>query len=381
MGITEIVKRTSLMVFSTLASLEAASCAALRLQIVPGHVPTYHGAANPAFEFWSDINPQFGVWHFPHAEYRHKKACFDVTYRTNSVGARDRERTIESARPRVIVLGDSFVEGYGVKDGARLTDRLEASTGIEHLNFGTSGDFGPTQYLLLYQSLAKHYRHDAVLVEFLPANDFDDDDPGFGKKAFKDRYRPYFVGQDPNYRLEYFLDDITKSSYRTPPDTFRSRLVNFLRETSHAYNLYAYFRAIRDRESAASGKHGPESRYYHFTEAELLRLRFVLQRLTAEGGGRPVTVFTIPTARDLKAYEMSGDAPLSRRLAAMSQEVGFELVDLLPAFARQRPAWRSLFLQCDAHWSEAGNATATNILLSPTRKVAGQPATHTGAAH
>lgn len=345
-------------------TLEVACCAALRLQLVPGYVPTYAPSLPPAHTFWSDINGRFGVWHFPNATYRHKKACFDVTYTTNSAGARDRERTPESAQPRVVVLGDSFVEGFGVEFGARLSDLLESATGVEHLNFGTSGYFGPSQYLLLYQSLAKQYRHDAVLVGLLPANDFSEDDLAFGKRVFSHRYRPYFVGSYPDYRLEYYRGDLGESTFRAPPVTLRSRLRGLLKETSHAYNFYAYFRDLKNFEAGAvEEEKSTDSRYYAFSEEEILRLRYVFGRLIAEAENRPVTVFAIPTIRDLQRYAERGDPPLSRRLREMSIELGFELVDLLPVFAERPESWLSYYHDCDGHWNAAGNAAAAQALL------------------
>src|SRR5215216_5760526 len=61
---------------------------------------------NPVNGFWADINPDFGVWHRSNASYTHEKACFRVTYATNSYGALDRERTQQSVESRVVVLGD-----------------------------------------------------------------------------------------------------------------------------------------------------------------------------------------------------------------------------------------------------------------------------------
>jgi hypothetical protein len=76
--------------------------------------------------------------------------------------------------------------------------------GVEHMNFATSQTFGPVQYLLVYQTLAKRFAHDVVLVGFLPENDFTDSNWEIGQKAFYNRYRPYFVGADSGYELVHF---------------------------------------------------------------------------------------------------------------------------------------------------------------------------------
>ena len=84
---------------------------------------------------WQGHHPDYGVWHQPGISARHVSRCFDVEVRTNSLGARDIERSRESDRPRAIFLGDSFSEGWGVPEAERLSNRLETASGFEHLNF------------------------------------------------------------------------------------------------------------------------------------------------------------------------------------------------------------------------------------------------------
>jgi hypothetical protein len=119
-----------------------------------------------------------------------------VKYQANSYGARDIERSLDAkGRKRVIFLGDSMVEGHGVQLEKRLTNVLEGELNIEHLNFGTGGNFGTTQYYLLYKTLGSKFEHHAVIIGILPTNDFLDDDYNYGQKAHRNRYRPYFIGR------------------------------------------------------------------------------------------------------------------------------------------------------------------------------------------
>jgi lysophospholipase L1-like esterase len=169
-------------------SLVAVETTARVLVARPGRsMKIYRTTRSPVF--WADVDPNFGVWHPANATFHHVGQCFDVTYRTNSYGARDAERArVAPQRRRHVVLGDSFVEGYGVAEGERLTDRLNGATRDEFLNFGTSGGFGTVQELVLYRSLASAFAHADVLVFALPANDFSDNDPKYWPSS---RYRPY----------------------------------------------------------------------------------------------------------------------------------------------------------------------------------------------
>ena len=164
--------------------------------------------------FWFDLNPDFGTCHLPNHSYRQRKGCYDIVYHSNSYGFRDVERERFANQSRVVVLGDSFIEGVGVETSERLTNLLEDNTGKPHLNFGMAGNFGPTQFMLAYQSLASSFEHDAVLIGILPANDFIDDDYELGHQGMANRYRPYLVGEYPNYELVYFQTACTNRAFR-----------------------------------------------------------------------------------------------------------------------------------------------------------------------
>ena len=113
--------------------------------------------------FWKGQYPVFGVWHAPDAVRQHTSRCFRVEYRTNSVGMRDVERSRLSRTPRVAVLGDSFLAGWGLHESERLSNLLERETGIPHLNFAMA-HFGPYQALLAYRKLGCR---DLARVDFM----------------------------------------------------------------------------------------------------------------------------------------------------------------------------------------------------------------------
>lgn len=328
--------------------------------------PSYY-LPNVRSEFWVDIDPVFGVWHRPHSSYRHVRACFDVVYRANSYGARDRERARRSDLARVIVVGDSFIEGYGVPFGRRLSDLLEARTGLEHLNFGSAGHFGPLQYALVYESLARDFDHEAVLVGILPCNDFTDDDPDYARVAYAGRYRPTLEGAYPDYRLVYPSAAPARRAESRGRRAIRLAKA-FLREYTYTYRFLWYLKEHAARTSAAGGPDGSErySGYYDFTDAQFDRMRYALERLVKDAGGRPVAVVAMPLLPDLLRYEREGRATprLSERLGSLCAAMGVEYLDLLPLFHERKAQWDSLYLPCDGHWSAAGHEAAEEMLRS-----------------
>ena len=105
---------------------------------------------------WRTQKELWGSWHKPNAADRHQQQCFDVTYRSNEIGARDRSfnRTKLSSDARYLLIGDSFAEGYGVDFDETAQAQLEKLLPIDVYNFGSDGYFGPVQYYQIYKHLA-----------------------------------------------------------------------------------------------------------------------------------------------------------------------------------------------------------------------------------
>ena len=151
---------------------------------------------------WRTEKHTWGAWHKVNSKAdRHQMSCFDVTYESNDVGARDSIDYLSlSSNNNVAIIGDSMVEGFGVNHVDTFSYKLNGAYGKQGLNFGASGNFGPVQQYLLYKSLIAKIPHNEVIYFFLPANDFYDND-GHKMESFGDRYRPYFFGKD--YEIVY----------------------------------------------------------------------------------------------------------------------------------------------------------------------------------
>ena len=295
----------------SLVCIELLLQAAVRLGYADLDLPSYSIAhAQP---FWQDINADFGVWHPSNAHYRHQKSCFDLVYSSNAQGMRDREVTTTSPTPRVVVLGDSFVEGWGVDNASRFTDRLSSLTGIEHLNFGVAGDFGSTQAFLLYKTLAAKFDHRAVIFTILPANDFFDDLPSPARLKQGARHRPYLIGNYPDYQVTYPAG--TWSADRQWAWHFK----NVLREFWLSYRV-ADHAVQRVQQMIAFWRKSPtfdmlHSFYFDYTSEQFDRLRYAVEGIKAVAGSRPLLIVTIPDGRDYARAAATGiTPPLTRAL-------------------------------------------------------------------
>lgn len=371
-----LLKNTFLAVFVLLLSAEAFSAISINSGLINAPKPSYEV---PSFKpFRGDINKDFGLWRYPNSQLSHVTSCFNVTYKSNSYGARDVERTPGVDGSRTIVLGDSMVGGIGVNQEERFTEKLEARTSIPHLNFGIVNT-GPTQYLLIYRHLAKSFSHDRLIVVVLPNNDFRDDDYEFGLHTASDRYRPYFVkDQNGKWELIYYNKDqlgLGGSSEKEIHKQRRRAARQFLTNYSYSANVWNYMNGLLDHKALGVADiraiyrtvddPRPPSGFYDYTPQELERMTYVLGLLDQESGSRKMSIILVPMRFDITRFKVDGKPKLVQELRAFAaQSPDIEVVDLLSEFATlDDPA--SYYLPCDGHW----NAKGTDFVAEQIAKV------------
>ena len=343
----------SLAIAVSLVVVEVMLQAAVRLGFTDLDLPGY--SLRQAQPFWQDIDADFGVWHPSDAVYRHSKSCFDVTYASNAHGMRDPDVAVASSAPRVIVLGDSFVEGWGLALGRRFTDRLTDLTGIAHLNFGAAGEFGSTQDYVLYKALASKFDHRAVILAILPENDFLDDAPAPSRLRAGARHRPYLIGTYPDYRIEY------PAGPWSPEKPWSWYAKNVLREFWLTYRAADHGIALLQQAIAFWRKAKTfdplHSYYFDFKPEEFDRLRYAIEQIKALASDRPFLILTVPVEMDYRRAAVAGTPPpLTRKLTELSARLGITYIDLLQAMNESDR--EKYFLACDPHWSESGHAQA-----------------------
>ena len=149
----------------TLLALEGAA------RIARGYMAS-RAVVGTDFAEYSEYDPLLGWRKRPAARLLFQRSEYAVPIAINSLGLRDPERGHEAAGDthRILALGDSFVEAYGVELAETATQVLEgalrdARCPVEVINGGTTG-YSTDQAYLFYQSEGVEYSPRVVLLFF-----------------------------------------------------------------------------------------------------------------------------------------------------------------------------------------------------------------------
>lgn len=132
-------------------------------------------------------NSRLGWFPIPNSEATYQ-GTVEFQIKHNSRGFRDPEPTF-SDRPRIVVLGDSFVWGYDVQQDQRFTEQLRTMLPeYDIYNLGISG-YGTDQQTILYQDIGRLYEPDIVISIFCADNDRRDNS---SNERYGGYYKPYW---------------------------------------------------------------------------------------------------------------------------------------------------------------------------------------------
>jgi len=290
---------------------------------------------------------------------------------------------------RIVVLGDSFVDGYTIPVQDRFTEVLEANLGSQFdvINLGVAG-YSTDQELLLLDQEGWKYEPDLVVLAF-----YYNDIWGNGSQHFSESTRT----QKP----VFFLDaggNLSLSNVPVPhpasvlQDHFR--LYDLVR-TAVKKNRLLYSAAVKaglaernlpdDSRPAPTGAAGGAEEFavYHSTEtAELAREWSITQALlrkmnqeVVKRGARLMTLY-VPTRIELSPAEWSSarlppdydPSVVVRHLLKICQAEGIPYLD--PSDRFTTVGTDRLYYSRDPHWNAAGHRVVGETLAEYIRHCA-----------
>jgi hypothetical protein len=312
----------------------------------------------------------------------------------NTAGWRDTEHAVEKTTDvyRIAVLGDSYSEAMQVARDktfwALLPEQLSACNfakdkRIEVLNFGISG-YGTAQEYLVLESKAMLYHPDLVLLQFTNGNDVRNN----SKALEEDKLRPFYT-LNTNGTLK--LDD----SFEATPG-FRNRATmayEILRQLSDNSRVVQLVQAVRSQPllpqvtaSPAGAEQGLEAQVlapprdsqwedaWQITEKLMTGISEYARRNDVQflAVTVPYAIQVHPDPLVREAMQSKLDVPdlfyPDRRIAALSQRVGFGVVLLAPSMQRlaeSQKIWFHGFNETAmgrGHWNTDGHQVAAGII-------------------
>jgi hypothetical protein len=125
-------------------------------------------------QLFMEYDPLLGWRKIPRVTGRHVTSEYAISERMNSKGIRGPEYPYQKSRGeyRIVILGDSFAEGYTVEFPELFSEVLKADLNhdrsarhYEVINMGVGG-YSTDQELLLFQTEGKHYAPDLTILMF-----------------------------------------------------------------------------------------------------------------------------------------------------------------------------------------------------------------------
>jgi hypothetical protein len=363
------MKNAALALLVSLVSLELFSFAATRANLLLFNDYPEIYRSRFSGNAWRTEKDSWGSWHKPNATDRHQSTCFDVRYASNATGARDTafERSKPNEQTRFLLIGDSFAEGYGVNFEDMAQTQLEKLLGVDIYNFGSDGYFGPLQYYLIYKNLAKQFEHDGVILFFLPANDFTDNDYALWKNFHPSWYRPYYRKlTNGQYEIFYPEQAAPRDQYGEEAEatTFKQFLIrNLIRYTFTGNTV----RSIKYLLASSLLEKLGYSGYFDAPREQQEAALYFVEKFVQEAAPRQVMILVIPNREDMnrirsgKSYK---DQYWFNKLHSMATSANVELIDMADHMPDD---YASLFLPCDNHWNASGNLAAAKLIATKYR--------------
>jgi len=326
----------------------------------------------------------WGAWGVPNTISHKTAGCFDVIYHFNSVGARDKERSLQGI-DRWVFLGDSFVEGFGISKQERISDLLEHSTGREMLNFGASGNFGSLHYKILYRELASKHQHKGIVVGLLPDNDFVDNDPDWWSENRSQkhwlRYRPYYelAADERSFKVRYGVHgkSVPRDDFDTVPmlptkgllsrieQLSKQNRPSILKRLAGHSSFFALIRMLGQRIGAKMREaSAPQvATGYFTTDKKALRATELILNEPAQDAAGKLRIMLVFRVTQVFAQQKAQGKRGSTEFFAFLKGVataGWKVIDL--SLVPELRAMPDTTLGCNSHWNAAANRAAAEYL-------------------
>ncbi len=279
-----------------------------------------------------EYHPRIGYRFIPNLKTRVLHEGGGYLVYVNSQGFRCRHEFLAAKPPggkRVLLFGDSFTAGDGVRNEARFGDWLERLVpGLEVYNFGLPGS-GTDQQYLCFQEYAQGIEKDLVVIALQVEN----------IRRVGSKYRPYFDdrGKMAFFAKPYFERNgdgsLLLKNVPVPRDPVDLAAVpeadrGSLNQGGRYPALRGLVNTLGLRDVAQKlSSYQPCPEYQDASHPAWLLLRSILEEWMAHAGA-PVLVFLIPLYHYVE--ELADPEPYQMRFRELARSRGWLVHDPLP---------------------------------------------------
>jgi hypothetical protein len=319
------------------------------------------------FEPQTIDDPYLGFRYPPNRVLTHRTHDFAIDIQTDEHGFRNPSPW--PARAQVVVVGDSFAYGYGVREQDAWSRRVEQSLAPARvINLSLPG-LGPEQYYRFLQTFGVGLQPKVVLYCLFPGNDVQD----------ANRFREWQAsGASMSFAAWSFLkvDGEPQAAATTFPHNLFAQSYLVLGLRSARKNLHSRFtsRTLKLRDGVIQlAPSLYEARMSEFSprdpgfRATIDAVRETKQ-LTDQIGARLLVVL-FPTKEEVYLPGRGASFPdMVTPVRNALKETSVDMLDLTEGLRKQADTdTPPLFFEVDGHLSKRGNAVVTELILQNLR--------------
>ncbi len=260
---------------------------------------------------------------------------------------------LDTQRPRLMILGDSYTAARNVEEGSDYSTLLGKALQVEVFSYGGEG-YSTAQELMVYRRWARRVRPTAVLLQ-MSTNDFINNSAELEARSLINnnlKVRPYLENGEMVSRYPRFGGAV------------RAKLVNHYalgRRIFYALDQGRAWFALRGFFATVENEIGRDMKGHAGYRRSIETTRLLLAQFRDEVQPAPLMVFP--------ADGLGPDAPFKADLTEICARLGIPFLKELPDIvdAANSPA-APVYLKDDPHWSARGHTLATEQLaawLSP----------------
>ena len=334
---------------------------ALRV-IFPGYVPS----AGIERNFFCQFDGEIGWVPLPNISGQHQRHGFSAFVHQNQFGLRgpnSMAREKNSTRKRTLVLGDSYVWGYGVDQQWVFTEPNVHHSETELINFGVSG-YGTDQEYLLYLREGVLFDVDEVVLVVTPYNDVENN---LADEQYR-HVKPYFTQSDD--RLVLHTDHIHENKVQSVINWIwaHSRVINVVDRANRTFQNWMLIRNSDGAATPHAGLLSPEAVSSRDQEGIQLTFHIITAlRDAVQKTGARFSVAFVPYKPHILNH-VPHNHPLVPLLAKRLTEANIDYYEPYFIFL-ENAAGASLYNSLDNHFSGHGHAVFGRVFVdSGTRE-------------